>query len=116
VRRRLAVLRHVEEVTGNVTMTARFSGSAAKCTTRGCAATALRDQTVCGSARGGQVLSTRHAHRGRRQDYSSAGELSLRADEDQHVHLVDQTFEEAEPLVDKVLERTESFVEGQGEG
>jgi hypothetical protein len=39
VRHRLAVLRHAEEVTGNVALTCRYFGISASCTTSGCAAT-----------------------------------------------------------------------------
>ncbi len=72
--RRPAVLRHVEEVTGNVAMTPGILGSAASCTTSGCAATALRAWRGAGiSFPAAQELSACHRHRGRRQDHPSAG-------------------------------------------
>lgn len=40
VRRRLAIIQHAEEVTGNVAMTAATTGSADRPTTPGCGATA----------------------------------------------------------------------------
>jgi hypothetical protein len=39
--RRLAIIKHAEEVTGNVALTCRYYGSAGKSSTPGCAATRL---------------------------------------------------------------------------
>ena len=47
VRRRLAIIQHAEEVTGNVAMTCRYYGIIARSTTGGCGVTRNTASTGC---------------------------------------------------------------------
>ena len=85
VRRRLAIIRHAEEVTGNVAMTCRYYGISRQTTTL---AAPLREQGVDGlrdRSRRPHASPQRHPGRRGRQDPLPAAELPLRPGQDRDV-------------------------------
>jgi len=78
IRRRLAILRHAEEVTGNVAMTCRYYGISRQ-TFQGGAATTSWDRRTQGPLPPAQDQPEGHPHRRPQQDPLRAPELPLRA-------------------------------------